>query len=214
MTTKEIIELIAGIVTPLLALATVLIGIWQFNKGQRELKDREINQRNFELEKMNNQANLETLSKFKELQSKLYNETTSIIGYLAVSDDFKSAEYKAKLERFWQLYWVELSTVETEDVEDAMVEFGDILEELQDTKFKDFEDKQDDLKNAAYDVAQAIKESVRTWELPEGLKGEVVNQSETPAKPIVKSLKPKPPNFDDAKTVKTRTAKPAPVRKK
>lgn len=164
------IELIIQAATALLTLATVMVGIWQFNKGQIDIKTREIEQRNFELEKMTNQATIETLSKFKEIQNKYYIEATSIVSYLTVSENFESQEHKNKVERFWQLYWVELSAVETPEVESAMVTFGRHLQELQEKQFSNFKEKQQDLKISSYELAQAIKKSASTWTLPEGLK--------------------------------------------
>jgi len=161
------IDILVKIGTQLLTLATVTIGVWQFNKGQNELKVREIAQRKFELTMLNNRATIETLSKFKELQNKLYIETTSVISYLTVNENHDSPLYKEKLERFWQLYWVELSSVETPEVETAMVHFGDVLKKVQNDKFVD---NQGELKKASYEVAQAIKKSASTWVLPEELK--------------------------------------------
>ena len=74
------------------------------------------------------------------------------------------------MERFWQLYWVELSAVETREVESAMVTFGRHLQELQENRFSNFKEKQQDLKISSYELAQAIKKSASTWTLPEGLK--------------------------------------------
>ena len=104
MDTEKRTELTIKIISSVITLATVVIGVWQFNAGQKEIKEREIQQRKFELEKMNNQAIIETLSKFKEQQNKLYIETTSVLSYLTVNNDFNSPKYKEKLERFWQLY--------------------------------------------------------------------------------------------------------------
>ena len=163
-------ELIVKIVSSILTLATVLIGVWQFTKGQKELKEREIEQRNFELTKINNQATAEVLLKFKELQTKQYIEATSVISYLTVNENFGSQEYKKKLERFWQLYWVELSAIETKEVEAAMVHFGEILKDIQNDNFNNFKQKQQELKIASYEIAQAIKLSSNTWELPATLK--------------------------------------------
>jgi len=95
----------------------------------------------------------------KQQQIKLYYETTSVISFLTVNSDFKSIRYKEKLERFWELYWVELSAVETKEVEQAMVIFGNILKELQDNDFTNFSELQDELKITGYKVAQAIKKS-------------------------------------------------------
>lgn len=96
-------------------------------------------------------------SDFKQQQIKLYHETTSVISFLTVNSDFKSVRYKEKLERFWELYWVELSAVETKEVEHAMVAFGTVLNALQDNNFANFNELQNELKITGYNVAQAIK---------------------------------------------------------
>lgn len=166
------IELTIKILTSVITLATVIIGIWQFNKGQAELKDREITQRKFELTKMNNQATIETLTKFKEMQNKLYGEAIEVVGYLTVHTDYESPKYKETLDRFWQLYWVGLSTVETPEVEQKMKDFGDLLKETKAVNLLTTEQQQTRLTNAGYYVAQAIKKSSRTWLLPESLQEE------------------------------------------
>jgi hypothetical protein len=170
MDSEKKTELTIKVASSILTLATVLIGIWQFNAGQREIKEREIEQRNFELSKMNNQATIEVLLRFKEIQTKQYIEATSVISYLTVNEDFFSKEYKNKLNRFWQLYWVELSAIETGDVERAMIKFGTMLQALQENNFKDFKDKHIELKSASYEIAQAIKKSANSWELPQSMK--------------------------------------------
>jgi hypothetical protein len=55
---------------------------------------------------------------------------------LTVNADYISVRYKEKLQRFWELYWVELSSVESKEVESAMVKFRNTLKELQDTTLK------------------------------------------------------------------------------
>ncbi len=162
-------ELSVKVFTAVLTLATVIIGVWQFNKGQKEIKEREIVQRNFELTKMSKQASLDALAKFKEIQNQKYVEAAGVVSYLAVSEDFESAEYKARLKRFWQLYWVELSSVETAEVESAMVHFGDVLKALEESHFKNFKESKPALNATSYAVAQAIKKSAKTWALPDGL---------------------------------------------
>jgi hypothetical protein len=97
------------------------------------------------------------LSDFKRKQTQLYYETTSVISFLTVSNDYKSELYREKLSRFWQLYWVELSAVETKEVETAMVSFGNIITELEQANFKNLKEKQQELKLNGYKVAQVIK---------------------------------------------------------
>ena len=98
-------------------------------------------------------------SDFKQQQTKLYYETASVVSFLTVNTDYKSIRYKEKLERFWELYWVELSSVESVEVETAMVKFGNILRQVQENNFKNFEDYQSGLQLKGYDVAQKIKDS-------------------------------------------------------
>ena len=173
MTEYDALKIKVEILGPVLTLIAVIVGIWQFNKGQRDLKEKEIQQRKAELEKMNNQASIEVLAKFKELQSKLYIETTSVLSYLTINDNFNSPEYKAKIEKFWQLHWVELASVESEEVADFMYIFGDVLQEIQDTNFVDFKEKQQRLRAVGHEVALKIKESSKMWELPDGLKNQI-----------------------------------------
>ena len=99
-------------------------------------------------------------SDYKQLQTKLYSETASVVSFLAVSNDFESQLYKEKLSRFWQLYWVELSAVESDEVETRMVYFGDNINKLEENNFKNFDEIQDDLKTNGYLLAQAIKNSL------------------------------------------------------
>ena len=169
MDSEKRIDITIRILSAVITLATVVVGVWQFNKGQSEMKEREIEQRKFELEKMNNQASIETLTRFKEMQNKLYTETTSVISYLTIHKDYHSTKYKEKIDRFWQLYWVELSFVETKEVEGSMVKFGRILEELQENNFADMPVRQSELRIAGYEVAQSIKASAKSWSLPEML---------------------------------------------
>lgn len=163
------IDIIIRIATSLVTLITVIIGIWQFNSGQQRIKESEIAQRKFEMEKMDRQASIETITKFKEAQNKVFAETASVIAYLSVNKDVQSIKYQEKLERFWQLYWVELSAVETPEVEKAMKGFGDVLKDFQEKKFMGAEEHINDLQRFGYIVAQAMKNSAKKWSLPEDL---------------------------------------------
>lgn len=160
------IDIFIKVITPIIGFIAILIGVWQFTKGQSQLKEKEIEQRKSELQKMNEQSSLDLLAKFKEIQYKLYNETTSVLGFLTVENDFSSDEYKQKLNRFWQLYWVELSSVESAEVESSMKQFGDVLKNIQQENFSNLREKKKDLEVAAYKVAQAIKKSARSKDLP------------------------------------------------
>jgi hypothetical protein len=149
MTIEEKILFSIKIIAIIITIAGVLIGLWKFNKQQQ----------------------FQTISKFKEFQAVKYREATETISYIIYSEAYDSIEFKQKLMKFWQLYWVELSAVEDNDVEATMKDLGDHLETLIKRDFKDVtENEKKSLHHFGYSVAQAIKRSSKTWSLPEGFK--------------------------------------------
>ena len=124
-----------------------------------------------EIDKMNNQLNREILAKFKENQNKVYSEAMSTIGYLATHKDHTSEKYQETLNRFNQLYWVELSSVATENVNKALLIFQNILNNLQNNQYRFINEKIYDLQDAAEKIAEAMRESSMDYSLPGGLKG-------------------------------------------
>jgi len=165
------VEMFIKIFAPILTLTGILVGVWQFNKGQEELQKRELVQRKFELKKMLIGNQFEALTKFKELQATKYKEATETISSIIYTDDYESEEFKESLKKFWQLYWVELAAVEDSLVEAKMVDLGNFMERLQAKKFKNITQRE---KTILYDhgleVAHAIKESSKSWELPKDLR--------------------------------------------
>jgi hypothetical protein len=171
MDTETKIELTLKIVVPIITVAGILIGVWQFNKGQMNMQNKELKQRQFELKKMHIGNQFEAIAKFKELQSIKYTEASETISNIIYNENYQSDEFKKSLKRFWQLYWVELSAVEDGQVESAMVGLGKHIELLSAKEFKNVtETEKNKLYSLGYSVAQAIKKSSKTWELPEGFK--------------------------------------------
>jgi len=112
----------------------------------------------------------EAISKFKEIQLMKYKEATETISSIVYTDDYKSTEFKENLKRFWQLYWVELSSVEDSQVESAMKKLGDNIKKLENHNFENIKEKESKiLQNLGYNVAQAIKASSKKWELPKSI---------------------------------------------
>jgi len=171
MESSSKLETALKIITPLLTLITVMVGVYQFNAGQKENKTRELNMRQMEIDKMNNQMNREILAKFKDNQNKIYSETMSAIGYLATHKDYKTEKYQEHLNRFNQLYCVDLSSVATENVNTQLMKFQNMLKNLQNNNYRLIDDKIYDLQEAAENVAVAIRESSMDYSLPGGLKG-------------------------------------------
>ncbi len=69
---------------------------------------------------------LEARKQFLARQLELYTEATRAAAKLATSKA-DSPEFRQAGSRFWELYWGELSMVETRQVEAAMVEMGNCL---------------------------------------------------------------------------------------
>lgn len=153
------IELAIKIISSLITAAGILIGVWQFNLAQKNMQQKELEQRQFE-----------AIAKFKDMQLVKYTEATGIISNIIHTDNYQSDEFKKNLKKFWQLYWVELSAVESAKVEAEMVKLGNYIGVLEKKNFEGVsEEEKKKLYSLGYDVAQAIKESSRNWGLPERL---------------------------------------------
>lgn len=112
--------LIKGVITPIIAIITVMVGIYQYTDGQQKSIEKE-----YQLKK------LERQEKMLEAKTALYKETRQILSFLSTHDDFDSQIFKSKKERFWELYWGDLAAVESIDVERLMVRFGNYIEQLE-----------------------------------------------------------------------------------
>ncbi len=112
--------LIKGVITPIIAVITVLVGIYQYTDGQQKSIEKE-----YQLRK------LERQEKMLETKTALYKETRQILSYLSTHNEFDSQTFKSKKDRFWELYWGDLAAVESDAVEHLMVRFGRYLEQIE-----------------------------------------------------------------------------------
>jgi hypothetical protein len=171
-----IADVIIKVLPSVVMISGILIGVWQFNAGQKSLQNKEIAQRQFELKKMLVGNQFEAIAKFKEIQSIKYKEATEIISNIIYAENYQSEAFKKNLKRFWQIYWVELSAIEDKGVESAMVSLGNYVQELDDKGFNKLSDEEKvKMQNLGYSVAQSIKKSSKTWELPEGFNSSIAN---------------------------------------
>jgi hypothetical protein len=144
-----------------LTLITVVVGLIEFNKGQKANAD----SRDY-------QFNMQILSKFKETQQKVYSETMGLVGYLSSSTaEFKSQKYKDSFNRLNQIYWVDLAAVQSHGVDSALIYFKNDLDNLIANDFRNIDAKELQLQGHANDVAEAIRKSSMDWSLPGGLVG-------------------------------------------
>ena len=97
--------------------------------------------------------NFETRRPFLDQQLKYYIEVAKVAGYL-VTHKPSDPDWDGNNVRFAQLYWSELSIVESRDVESAMVDFGKKLDLYVRTQT---EEAHSELKTASLDLAHAIR---------------------------------------------------------
>lgn len=95
---------------------------------------------------------------FWEKQFALYSEATQLAASIAVAKDLRDVEEERQ--RFWKLYWGPLSMVENKAVFDAMVAYG---EDLNNQEVRGHTSSE--LKQLSYKLARACRESLKdTWE--------------------------------------------------
>ena len=147
-------ENISRIIASLVAVIGILVGVWQFNKGQKNLQQKELQQRKFEMEKMMMANQFQAIARFKEIQAETYKDATKTISNIIYADNYQSNEFENDLKEFWQLYWIELSAVEDQIVETAMIKLGDYIKELQKKNFQNISAfEKNELFNRGYEVA-------------------------------------------------------------
>jgi hypothetical protein len=92
----------------------------QYTDGQEKSLEKE-----YELKKLERQERL------LEEKAALYKETRQVLSFLSNQDASTSPLYKAKRDRFWELYWGDLAAVESAEIESLMVRFGNALTGLE-----------------------------------------------------------------------------------
>jgi hypothetical protein len=100
---------------------------------------------------------IESRKPFLELQLRLYLDAVKVAGLL-VSEDVSSDSWRNMVKRFWALYWSELSMVESEAVERAMVEIGKVLKNIEMTGSQ----TQADLQPLVYNLSHIVRREIET----------------------------------------------------
>src|SRR5262245_59960543 len=88
---------------------------------------------------------------FGEKQYKLYSQACRAAANIALADDLE--DVKTDRQKFWSLYWGELSVLENRDVLKAMKAYGENLTLLEDEFWGPV--AYNDLRNLSYDLARA-----------------------------------------------------------
>jgi hypothetical protein len=107
---------------------------------------------------------IEAQKPFLDKQLGLYFETAQVVGRL-VQTDWTSDAWKADDNRFWELYWSELTMVEHKSVAQSMHDFGELLKKLEQSMDKPH---QDALHTASLKLAEALRNGIQSsWGDPQ-----------------------------------------------
>jgi hypothetical protein len=102
-------------------------GTWAVYRFRAERRERELDRE--KAEERHYQVQLrESQKPFLQEQLRLYLEITKIVAQVSVIKDLK--DHPEIVQRFWELYWGELSIVETPEIEAQMKRIGDIINVL------------------------------------------------------------------------------------
>jgi hypothetical protein len=103
---------------------------------------------------------LQARQPFLTKQLELYFRAASVVGQFAILKP-ENEEWRKNEEIFWELYWSELSVVESQEVEDAMVAVKEALEPY---KASPTDKTRAALNETIYKLAHAIRDSIkRGW---------------------------------------------------
>lgn len=131
------------------ALLSFAWGVWVW----RDQSNTRLQQARAESESAAESRRVEATKPFLERQLKLYTEASQVAALIATSND--AAQVAKSTERFWQLYWGELALVENREVEAAMVQYGNALDNPSDRAT---------LRQRSLDLAKACRLSLdRSW---------------------------------------------------
>lgn len=139
------------IVAPILTVAALLVGVWQFTSGQAAQLERQ-----YQLIAENDR--LEFKQRVWEKQLDTYMKISGVVGRIASGNQSKG-ELMKDIDQFNSLYWGDMIYVEDEAVEKAMIDFHVEIEDF----LKGISEK-DRLKIRADSLVKACRESSkRNW---------------------------------------------------
>ena len=102
-------------IAPLVTIAGLLIGVWQFSRGQAVQLERE-----YKL--LAEKDRLEFKQRTWEKQLEVYTKVTNVVGRIA-GENLSDSELKKSIGEFDSLYWGDMLYVEDKAVADAMKDF-------------------------------------------------------------------------------------------
>jgi hypothetical protein len=152
---QTLLKVIQSWLPVLTVVAGGLWGLYTYIDHQKEIQQ----QLSAQADRDATTRRIEAQKPFLEKQLALYFETAQIAGQL-VTLKHGGTDWDKVEQRFWALYWSELSMVEHGIVESAMKSFGDLL--------KDYDKSPNDpaaksaLDVGAYELAHAIRSGIES----------------------------------------------------
>jgi hypothetical protein len=154
------------------ALVAICGGLWvvftyldnqKTAEGQRLENQKELQkQQSFQAERENRTRLIEARKGFADAQLKLYLETANVVGKLVSSD----GDWEANFRRYEELYWTELSMVESRGVKEAMQRFAEKVREINPKRLSASPADFEELKQRSYMLALALKASLEeSWDV-------------------------------------------------
>ncbi|WP_299440846.1 hypothetical protein [uncultured Aquimarina sp.] len=125
-----------------------------------------------EIEQKEYQFLLENLKGFWEYQNKLYAETLKVVSVLVLNKDIKSEEFLSAYKRFWELYWGELPTCESNEIESSLVNIKELI-----YRKKNLKEGEEPMNSALLNLAKSIKKSSLLLEYSEKLREKIKKRS-------------------------------------
>jgi hypothetical protein len=138
-----------GFANILLAIAGLLIGIWQFNAG-------EIDKTKQEYKSLRDKDRIEFRRKLWLERLEAYRTTADSVGRISAHPS-RDQKFDNELQSFEAAYWGRMILVEDPKVESAMRDFRDAARD-----FRDSYRNADQLKRAADQLGVALKSSIDT----------------------------------------------------
>jgi hypothetical protein len=114
---KRIWDVRLGVAGPIVTVAGLLLGVWQFNRGEE-------NKTRLEYEMLAKKDDLEFRRKLWLDRVSTYRTVSELAGNIAAHER-KDAKFDGLAESFSGAYWGLMILVEDKDVEQAMIQFYD-----------------------------------------------------------------------------------------
>lgn len=138
-----------GVVAPVLTIVGVLVGVWQFNRGEE-------NKANLENSHIAQNAQIEFDRKIWLDKVATYRSVAEIVGKIAAHPT-KDAKFQELKEQFNGAYWGLMILDEDKDVEAEMIQFHDEIDDYENGRVG-----ADRVKGRADELLKICQKSIRT----------------------------------------------------